>query len=68
MTRADGSYPDDGRSLLTIGKTNEKNIYDDFGRFQMDSFIVYYRMLNGNEISIVYGEGNLILTTHQFNT
>ena len=55
---SDGPAGTDSRSLLTIGKNNEKDIYNDFGRFRMDTLIVYYRALAQSEILNVYGEGN----------
>lgn len=57
MKKMEGSFLEDRRTLLTIGKTNEKNNCHDFGRFRMDSFVIYYKSLTQSEISTIYGEG-----------
>ena len=56
-----GSYPCDCRTLLTVGKTNEKNIFQDFGRLRMDSFVVFYKALSEKEIVNIFGKGKLMM-------
>ena len=52
-----GTYPCDCRTLLTVGKTNEKNIFQDFGRFRMDSYVIFYKALSEKEIINIFGKG-----------
>lgn len=57
-TPVKGNYPTDAQTTLTIGKPNFGDKY--FGRFLMDTFVIYYQVVSQSQILSSYGGGNFM--------
>ena len=62
VNRLDNKYPTDKSSNMTIGKPNHG--LRNFGKFLMNDLLIYYRVLEKQEIEYLNGKGKCILYQH----